>query len=52
MADTCEELSQLIIAGEGDAAKALTARLLTTGKPAREVLDTGLMPGMNSSGHA
>ena len=50
MADTCEELSQLIIAGEGEAAKALTVRLLTAGKPAREVLDTGLMPGMDTVG--
>ena len=50
MADTYEELSQLIIAGDGDAAKALTARLLAAGAGAREVLDAGLMPGMDTVG--
>ena len=45
-----ETLKGMIIAGEGEAAKALTARLLIDGAPAREVLDAGLMPGMDVVG--
>ena len=48
--DTLGDLSQLIIAGDGEAAKALTARLLAAGVGAREVLDGGLMPGMDTVG--
>ena len=44
------DLAQLVIAGDGEAAKALTAKLIADGVGAREILDGGLMPGMDTVG--
>ena len=44
------DLAQLVIAGDGEAAKALTAKLIAEGLGAREILDGGLMPGMDTVG--
>jgi len=48
--DSYERLAELIIAGDGVAAKALTESLLADGQVAREILDLGLMPGMDEVG--
>ena len=48
--DAMAGLAELIIAGDGDAASALTAKLLAEGLGAREILDGGLMPGMDTVG--
>ena len=45
-----EQLTQAIIDGNGDVAKALTGALLATGTPAREILDEALLPGMEVVG--
>lgn len=44
--DTYKELSENIIAGKRDAVGGLTQKLLDTGKPAKEILDNGLLPAM------
>jgi 5-methyltetrahydrofolate--homocysteine methyltransferase len=45
-----EALSQAIIAGDGSTALALTNAALTEGAAAREILDDGLLPGMDEVG--
>ena len=49
-ADALSDLAELVIAGDGEAAKALTAKLIADGLGARQVLDEGLMPGMDTVG--
>jgi corrinoid protein of di/trimethylamine methyltransferase len=48
--DDYERLAELVIAGDGQAAKALTQTLIQQGSSAREVLDRGLLPGMEVVG--
>ena len=48
--DALGDLAELVIAGDGEAAKALTAKLIADGLGARQVLDEGLMPGMDTVG--
>jgi len=48
--DALGDLAQLVIDGDGEAAKALTAKLIADGLDARQVLDDGLMPGMDTVG--
>jgi len=48
--DDYERLAQLVIAGDGPAAKALTQELIAQGSSAREILDRGLLPGMEVVG--
>jgi 5-methyltetrahydrofolate--homocysteine methyltransferase len=48
--DALSDLAELVIAGDGEAAKALTAKLIADGLGARQVLDEGLMPGMDTVG--
>jgi len=48
--DALGDLAQFVIAGDGEAAKALTAKLIADGLGARQVLDAGLMPGMDTVG--
>jgi corrinoid protein of di/trimethylamine methyltransferase len=48
--DDYERLAELVIAGDGQAAKALTQTLIQQGSSAREVLDRGLLPGMEIVG--
>jgi 5-methyltetrahydrofolate--homocysteine methyltransferase len=45
-----EQLAQLVIAGDGEGAKRLTERLIADAIPAREILDAGLLPGMEVVG--
>jgi len=45
-----EELSQAVIAGDMDAASALTEKALVTGVPASEILSKGLVPGLQKVG--
>jgi len=48
--DALGDLAQLVIDGDGEAAKALTAKLIADGLGARQILDDGLMPGMDTVG--
>jgi 5-methyltetrahydrofolate--homocysteine methyltransferase len=51
MSDTdYERLSELVIAGEMEGARALTEQLLERGRAGREILDGGLLPGMEVVG--
>jgi 5-methyltetrahydrofolate--homocysteine methyltransferase len=51
MSDTdYERLAELVIAGEMEGARALTEQLLAQGRAGREVLDNGLLPGMEVVG--
>ena len=50
MADTYESLQEAIIAGDGPGARELAQRLLDGGASAREILDGGLLPGMDVVG--
>ena len=50
MADTYESLKEAIIAGDGPRARELAERLLESGVSAREILDAGLLPGMDVVG--
>jgi 5-methyltetrahydrofolate--homocysteine methyltransferase len=45
-----EQLTQAIIAGNGDTVNALTSALLASGASAREILDEALLPGMEVVG--
>jgi 5-methyltetrahydrofolate--homocysteine methyltransferase len=45
-----ERLSELVIAGDIEAARALTEELLARGVAGREILDSGLLPGMDVVG--
>jgi 5-methyltetrahydrofolate--homocysteine methyltransferase len=45
-----QRLSELIIAGDMEAARALTEQLLAAGSAGREILDHGLLPGMDVVG--
>ena len=45
-----ERLSELVIAGEMEGARALTEQLLAQGLAGREILDGGLLPGMEVVG--
>ncbi len=45
-----EQLTQALIAGNGDTVNALTSALLASGTSAREILDTALLPGMEVVG--
>jgi len=45
-----EELSQVVIAGDIDAASELTEKALSTSVPAREILNKGLVPGLQKVG--
>ena len=44
------DLASSIIAGDGDTAKAITTRLLDEGVTGREIMDDGLLPGMDTVG--
>ncbi|MGO8685521.1 MAG: B12-binding domain-containing protein [Thermoleophilia bacterium] len=48
--DEFAQLAELIIAGNGEAARELSVRLLTGGETARAILDRGLLPGMEVVG--
>jgi 5-methyltetrahydrofolate--homocysteine methyltransferase len=50
MADSFQDLQDAVIAGEGERARELTQRLLSEGVGAREILDSGLLPGMDVVG--
>jgi len=50
MADTYESLQEAVIAGDGERARELAQRLLDDGAGAREILDRGLLPGMDTVG--
>ena len=50
MSDDYAQLAELIIAGNGDAARQLTERLLAGGETARTILDRSLLPGMEVVG--
>jgi len=50
MPDQFTQLKEVVIAGEGEAAKRLTAELLETGIAPREILDAALLPGMDVVG--
>ena len=45
-----QRLSELVIAGEMEGARALTEQLLAQGLAGREILDNGLLPGMEVVG--
>ena len=45
-----EQLTQALIAGNGDTVNALTSALLASGASAREILDEALLPGMEVVG--
>ena len=45
-----EELSKAVIAGDMDAASELTKKALATGIPASEILNKGLVPGLQKVG--
>ena len=45
-----QRLSELVIAGEMEGARALTEQLLAQGRAGREILDGGLLPGMEVVG--
>jgi 5-methyltetrahydrofolate--homocysteine methyltransferase len=47
---TNELLSQAIIDGDGDTANALAQAMLAAGVPARQIIDQGLLPGMEVVG--
>jgi 5-methyltetrahydrofolate--homocysteine methyltransferase len=48
--DPLSDLASCVIAGDGDTAKAITARLLDEGVTGREIMDDGLLPGMDTVG--
>ena len=50
MADSYQLLQEAIIAGDGDRARELAQRLLDDGVSARDILDAGLLPGMDIVG--
>ncbi len=50
MADAYENVKEAVIAGDGERAKELTRQLLEQGVGAREILDGGLLPGMDVVG--
>jgi 5-methyltetrahydrofolate--homocysteine methyltransferase len=50
MSDSYTRLQELVIAGDGDGAKALTDKLLAEGATARDILDGSLLPGMEVVG--
>jgi 5-methyltetrahydrofolate--homocysteine methyltransferase len=45
-----QRLSELVIAGEMEGARSLTEQLIAQGTPGREILDKGLLPGMEVVG--
>ena len=45
-----EQLTQALIAGNGETVNALTSALLASGASAREILDEALLPGMEVVG--
>jgi methylmalonyl-CoA mutase cobalamin-binding domain/chain len=50
MPDQFAQLAELVIAGDGDSAKRLTAELLSDGVAPQEILDAGLLRGMDIVG--
>ena len=50
MPDQFTQLQEIVIAGDGEAAKRLTAELLAAGTGAREILDGALLPAMDVVG--
>jgi len=48
--DALDVLASSIIAGDGETAKAITTRLLDEGVTGREIMDDGLLPGMDTVG--
>ena len=50
MADSYDRLTESLIAGDGAAVQRLTQELLDAGRSAREILDHGLLPGMEVVG--
>jgi methylmalonyl-CoA mutase cobalamin-binding domain/chain len=50
MPDQFAQLAELVIAGDGDSAKRLTAELLSGGAAPQEILDDGLLRGMDVVG--
>jgi 5-methyltetrahydrofolate--homocysteine methyltransferase len=50
MPDQFTQLREVVIAGEGEAARRLTAELLEVGVAPREILEAALLPGMDVVG--
>ncbi len=50
MPDQFTQLKEIVIGGDGEAAKRLTAELLAAGLPPREILEGGLLPAMDIVG--
>ena len=50
MPDQFTQLQEIVIAGDGEAAKRLAAELLAAGSGAREILDAALLPAMDVVG--
>jgi 5-methyltetrahydrofolate--homocysteine methyltransferase len=50
MPDQFTQLQEIVISGDGEAAKRLTAELLTAGTAPREILDGALLPAMDVVG--
>jgi 5-methyltetrahydrofolate--homocysteine methyltransferase len=50
MPDQYTQLQEIVIAGDGEAAKRLTAELLAGGAAPREILDSALLPAMDVVG--
>jgi 5-methyltetrahydrofolate--homocysteine methyltransferase len=50
MSESFAILRQAIIAGDADSANRLTTQLIAEGAPAREILETALLPGMQIVG--
>jgi 5-methyltetrahydrofolate--homocysteine methyltransferase len=50
MPDQFEQLKEIVINGDGEGAKRITADLLSAGTTPREILDKALLPGMDVVG--
>jgi 5-methyltetrahydrofolate--homocysteine methyltransferase len=50
MPDQFTQLKEIVISGDGEAAKRLAAELLSSGTSAREIIDSALLPAMDVVG--
>lgn len=50
MPELYEKMAELVIAGKGDELKSLVKQALDQGKTAKEIVDNGLLPGMDVVG--
>ena len=50
MPELYEKMAELVIAGKGDELKSLVKQALDQGKAAKEIIDSGLLPGMDVVG--